>query len=84
MQSSQHNYSLELFYCSSSGKHSQHNQSIAHLVLINSHFTSKIMIGNSNTSSTVPDVIMEGEAEGRTRVRQGPLIPDTVTGKSVG
>lgn len=41
------------------------------------------MIGNANTPSTVPDV-MEGEAEGRTRVRQGPLIPDTVTGKSVG
>lgn len=69
-----------MFYCSSSGKHSQHNQCTAHPVLI----TSKIMIGNSNRPSTVPDVSMEGEAKGRTHIRQGPLIPDTVTGKSVG
>lgn len=47
------------------------------------------MIGNSNTPNPVPDVNkehckQEGEAVGRTRVRQGPLIPDTVIGKSVG
>jgi len=56
-------------------------------MLINLQFTSKIMIGNSNTTSPVADVKhckQEGEAVGRTRVRQGPLIPDTVIGKSVG
>jgi len=64
-----------------------HNQIVTHPMLINLQFTSKIMIGNSNTTSPVADVKhckQEGEAVGRTRVRQGPLIPDTVIGKSVG
>lgn len=57
---------------------------VTHHMLINLHFPSKIMIGKSNTPSTAPDVSKDGGADVITRVRQGPLLPDTVVGKRVG
>lgn len=42
------------------------------------------MIGIANIPSAAPDVSEDRDAEVITRVRQGPLLPDTVIGKRVG